>query len=189
MNAFDNGFGLETDIRDHNRKIVISHDPPTDGSIAISEMEKHFLAADRDGKPIALNVKSDGIADLLDSAPFLRSLSNAFFFDMSVPQMMVFEKHSLAFFTRISEVENEPSLYDVAAGVWIDQFYRDWADAETILRCTIDGKLVCIVSPELHGRDYRPYWEYLGQLHEQGQLDDRAMLCTDYPEQARDLFT
>jgi hypothetical protein len=31
--ALQNGFGIETDFRDHNGKVVISHDPVTADSI------------------------------------------------------------------------------------------------------------------------------------------------------------
>ena len=59
LRSFNLNFGTETDLRDQNGEIVISHDIPKNDSLLF----KNFLKALND-KPLtlALNVKADGLA-------------------------------------------------------------------------------------------------------------------------------
>jgi hypothetical protein len=61
--SFRLGFGTETDIRDYNGNLVISHDIPTGSSISIDEF---FNIYNRQSNSIlALNIKSDGLQSIL----------------------------------------------------------------------------------------------------------------------------
>jgi hypothetical protein len=46
------------------------------------------------------------------------------------------------------------------------------------------GKQVCVVSPELHSREHLDLWHSLKKMS--GTTD--LLLCTDFPEQARQFF-
>ena len=48
------------------------------------------------------------------------------------------------------------------------------------------GKRCCVVSPELHGREHRAVWDLLraSDVVE----SDLVMICTDLPEDAREVF-
>ena len=63
--ALDAGYGLETDLRDHAGRIVISHDPP--GSQGEPEFDfEQLLRLYRElgaTGTLALNIKSDGLAE------------------------------------------------------------------------------------------------------------------------------
>ena len=87
-------------------------------------------------------------------------------------------------FTRLSDVEQTPIWLEHSCGVWLDSFYNDWYDLETINKLLVTGKQVCIVSPELHNRDYSLVWNMLYSLKESSGL----MLCTDFPEKAQSFF-
>ena len=50
----------------------------------------------------------------------------------------------------------------------------------------MNGKRVCLVSPELHGRPYRPFWDMIKQ-NGLG-MSDQIELCTDRPDEAREYF-
>ena len=46
---------------------------------------------------------------------------------------------------------------------------------------------MCIVSPELHGREPYEEWKAYKSIEEKFGKD-RLMLCTDYPEGAKEFF-
>ena len=49
-----------------------------------------------------------------------------------------------------------------------------------------DGKKVCLVSPELHGRNPKVLWQEL--RHKNLHYKDSFLLCTDFPAKAREVF-
>lgn len=177
------GFGIETDLRDSHGGIVISHDMPGAGAMPLSV----FLdLAEREAcrQPLALNIKADGLQAALAEAMMHRAVADWFVFDMSVPDMLGYRRRGMPYFTRESEVEPEPALYDDASGVWMDQFFGDWVGPDRIGRHLDAGKRVALVSPELHGRDHRPFWDRLAGAS--WRHNDAVLLCTDFPDQARD---
>jgi hypothetical protein len=181
--SYDLGFGTETDVRDLRGELMIAHDMPTGEEISLAAMLD--ILAGRT-LPLAMNVKADGLARALKAVMDARGVADWFTFDMSVPETVVQLRLGLPVFTRASEYEMPPPLYDRAIGVWLDAFTGQWwepAVAEGFLR---DGKRVCIVSPELHGRDPLPLWS---RLEASGLAAHPAlMLCTDLPEDARARF-
>lgn len=182
--SFSLGFGTETDVRDSSGRLVISHDMPTGGEMTLEALLDLLGPADL---PLALNIKADGLAGALRDMMRGRPQRAWFVFDMSVPDMRSHLAVGNPVFTRVSEVESEPSYYERCRGVWLDAFEQDAWRAERIPRFVADGKQVCIVSPELHGREPAPFWEAL-RTAGPAVLGDDVLLCTDLPEQARDYF-
>lgn len=181
--SFGLGFGTETDIRDSLGRLVISHDMPTGKEQGFDE----FLAcaaATKRPLTLALNIKADGLADLLAEQLADYPLLDCFVFDMAVPDMRHYLNVGVPVFTRMSEVERSPAFLDRAAGVWLDAFDAEWYDNSIIQNLINMGKRVCIVSPELHGRPYQNHWS---QLSIWGDAD-QVILCTDKPEEARAYF-
>ncbi|MCJ2033220.1 phosphodiesterase [Methylobacterium sp. J-068] len=182
--AFDRtlaaGFGTETDVRDCGGKLVVSHDPPAGTEMPWDAVVRAF---DGTGLPLAVNVKADGLAPLLATAFDGRAI-DWFAFDMSGPEMVRFRRAGLPYYTRHSDVEPDPILYAEADGVWLDAFETQWFDDTTITAHLARGKAVCIVSPELHGRDPAPLWRALARL----SGTPGVTLCTDQPDQARQVF-
>ena len=181
IRSFNLNFGTETDIRDRNGEIVISHDMPTNKSLLFNDFLKIL-----DGKPltIALNIKADGLAQKLKQIMHENSNVNWFVFDMSIPDMKSYLDLDMPTFTRLSDVEQTPIWIEHACGVWLDSFYNDWYDIEIVNKLLVAGKQVCIISPELHNRDYSLVWNMLYSLKECSGL----MLCTDFPEKAQSFF-
>lgn len=185
-NSFSLDFGTETDIRDYNGDLVISHDIPDKHALKVQvffEIHGQFDAS----LPLALNIKSDGLQDSLKKLLQEYDISNYFVFDMSVPDMMLYLKEGFNVFTRQSEFEKEPSFYDKAVGVWMDCFENDWVQVENIKFHLDNGKEICLVSPELHKRDHVPFWKKLRLLDK--QTSRNVILCTDFPEDARRFFS
>lgn len=180
--SFGLGFGTETDVRDCRGELVISHDMPGGSEMTVGGLLD--ILGDRN-LPLALNIKADGLAVPLRARLQARPLTRWFTFDMSVPDLVIQLRLGMPAFTRASEHERSPPCYDKAIGVWLDAFESQWYSADTIAAYLRDGKQVCIVSPELHGRDPVALWSSLrGAL----QAHPSLMLCTDWPEQARTFF-
>jgi hypothetical protein len=181
--SFRLGYGTETDIRDLSGSLVISHDPPQSADALLADIFFRLHHRFDPGLPLALNVKADGLQRLLGEAMGRYSMTNAFVFDMSVPDMLQWAKCGISYYTRHSDLEPEPSCYDRAAGVWLDAFHGDWWDMDVVARHLDNGKQVCVVSPELHGRSREAVWEMLAAC----SLKNAAglMICTDFPEDAK----
>ena len=105
---------------------------------------------------------------------------------MSVPDMLQQIKFGVPVFTRMSEYEREPSCYSDAAGVWLDGFKTIWYDFTVLRKLLKDGKRVCLVSPELHGRKEEELWDMLRA--NKTEASDKLLLCTDLPEKAQAFF-
>lgn len=179
--SFNSGFGTETDIRDNNGKLVVSHDMPCGNEMLLNDF---CLLKDVNKYTLAINIKSDGLAIPLKKIFNDFGITNWFVFDMSIPDTLSHIKAGNPVFTRLSDIEPEPLLLDKVAGVWLDGFKDDWYNEQVILNLLSLGKRVCIVSPELHGRDYIKVWEMLKSLCHYDQL----ILCTDYPLKAKTFF-
>ena len=155
--ALESGFGFESDIRDYKGELVISHNI-ADESCQKAEEVFCWLAEHEDRYCFAINIKADGLTNLLAGLLEKYHITNYFTFDMSVPQMVEYADMGLTYFTRQSEVEPDPIMYDKAAGVWIDGFWgTDWITEALLQRHIAAGKRICLVSPELHDREYRPF--------------------------------
>jgi hypothetical protein len=186
VRSFENGFGVETDIRDSTEKIFISHDMPKGNEMRVEE----FLAlysSYNSSFPLALNVKADGLFKIMAHLLQANKIDNYFFFDMSLPDALGYVKEGLKIFSRQSDYENAPYLYEEADGIWLDEFNQHWIDEETIQQHFAKKKKVCIVSPELHKRNYKEEWEHYKYITYKFGLEN-LMLCTDYPAEAKTFF-
>lgn len=190
--SLDRGFGIETDLRDRCRRVVIAHDPPAcppsgdAGGLMTLDDFLALCATRGPGLPLALNIKADGLQRPVREAVERHGTVGAFVFDMSVPDTLGYLDVGLPVYVRHSDIEPEPVLYDRAAGVWLDQFFSDWIGPDTIARHLDAGKAVCLVSPELHRRDHRAQWERLAAAGL--QTAPGFMLCTDFPDAAATAF-
>lgn len=183
------GFGIETDIRDLNGELVVCHDIPLPGQSLLSFdsfLELYRNNIDEDAV-LAINIKSDGLHELIRAAIDKHGIRSYFTFDMSFPTLFFnYRKNGLRFFTSVNEYMQRPALIDEALGVWLDAYTDIWYSADDIARYLSVGKEVCIVSPELHARPHNELWEML----KDGGLSklDTLSLCTDFPMQAKQYF-
>jgi len=182
--SFKLGFGTETDLRDFNGTVVISHDVPKGHELTFLNFLDIYKNSSSIPLPLALNVKADGLSEMVRIALTDYSDLDVFVFDMSVPDMRNYFDVGIPVFTRMSEVEKSPAWFEHSAGVWLDGFESTWFDEDTLDRLLATGKRVCVVSSELHGRDPKELWSML-YLH---RNVDNLLLCTDYPERARKFF-
>jgi glycerophosphoryl diester phosphodiesterase len=184
LRAFEAGYGIETDVRDHDGSLVVAHDPPKGtGHIPFEWVIEQFAKADQPGW-LAINIKADGLQDPLNDMLRFHCIDRAFVFDMAVPDALGYLRRGFQCFTRESEVEPEPSFLEDASGVWIDCFRSDWITEDSIRKHTQRGRKVALVSPELHGRPHRAAWE----SWRASRLEQELMLCTDLVGEAVEFF-
>lgn len=183
--ALENGYGFESDIRDYCEKLVISHNIAS-ASSPDAEKVMSMLHEHQDKYCFAINIKADGLIEPLKLLLKRYHISNYFTFDMSVPQMIEYKQAGLSFFTRKSEFEPEPVMYAEATGIWVDAFEDDsWITSSLLNKYLADGKIVCIVSPDLHGKSNIIFWNRLKNFD---IGFENVYLCTDQPDEAKKFF-
>jgi len=179
VRSFEGGFGTETDVRDRAGVLVISHDPPAEEQlVTLDELLGMYADAGQPGM-LALNVKADGLQVGIFDAISRAGITSWFAFDMSVPDTLGYRKAALPYFTRLSEYERSPVLLDEAAGIWLDAFETEWFDEALVSGHIIAGRVVCLVSPELHGRDPEASWSRWADWD--ATRYDEFVVCTDRP--------
>lgn len=182
--SFSLGFGTETDVRDYNGNLVISHDIPTESSLLIDDFFKIYKT--QSYSTLALNIKSDGLQSILKSKLREYNIQNYFVFDMSIPDSIGYINNNMKLFSRQSEYEKIPVFYDQAEGIWLDGFNEEWYDLDLITDHIKKGKKVAIVSSELHGRDHMGLWEFIRTSNL--DKEEKLILCSDFPELASEYF-
>jgi hypothetical protein len=185
IRSFSLGFGTETDLRDYDGVLVISHDIAIKESIRAGSFFETYKKHNQQST-LALNIKANGLQSQLKTLLKQHKIINYFVFDMSVPDTLNYINQGISFYSRQSEYEPQPAFYSECKGIWLDAFNSIWYDNNLILDHIRNNKLVAIVSPELHKRAHTPLWQQLktGKLHQQKGI----ILCTDHPEQASDFF-
>lgn len=123
--------------------------------------------------PLALNIKADGLQIKLKY-----NIENYFVFDMSVPDGIQYLKQNIKSFTRESEYEKIPSFYDESSGVWLDEFQGHWINKEVIEKHIKNNKQICIVSPDLHKREYKNEWKHYKEIENELGINN-LMICTE----------
>lgn len=180
--AIDCGYGFETDLRDYGGKLVISHNPPTGNEITVESVFKMY-SQKQSNVPLALNIKADGLQEMLAELLVKYNIDNYFFFDMSVCDTLPYISQNFKIASRRSEYEKEMPFYKNSTTVWVDFFIDDSLVLPEVERILKDGKIACVVSPELHGRDYSNLWNQLKCMD-----NSNLYLCTDYPGKAEIFF-
>lgn len=170
--AFESGMGVETDFRDYQANLVLSHD------ILLNQQFTPFTGFNTKDR-YAINLKSDGLLNLF--LPFVDRIrmSGSFIFDGSIPEMVRYRDAGIPHALRLSEYETElPWKSDY---VWVDAFESDWWISDESLKSLFTSHHLVFVSPELHGRDHRLAFEAFVEFRRKyGKV---FSVCTDLPSE------
>lgn len=180
--AIECGFGFETDFRDYGGRLLISHNPPVGDELSADELFRIYIESGSK-ETLALNIKADGLQDMMLELLKKYGIENYFLFDMSVCDIIPYIERNMKIASRSSEFEPYLPFYKDCEVVWIDYFDGRTNIIEELCKYIADGKKPCIVSPELHQLPYEPMWH---MLKENGFMD--IMLCTDVPDKAEQYF-
>ena len=180
--AIECGYGFETDFRDFGGKVLISHNPPQGNELTADELFRIY-AESGSKEMLALNIKADGLQDMMLELLKKYGIENYFLFDMSVCDTILYIERNMKIASRSSEFEPYLPFYKDSEVVWVDYFDGRTNIIEELRKYIADDKKPCIVSPELHGLPYEPMWQ---MLKENGLTN--IMLCTDVPDKAEQYF-
>ena len=180
--AFEAGYGVETDVRDLNGVLVISHDMAQEGGLTLDQMLDIRRAFGRPGV-LALNVKCDGLCAPLVEAISRSKVERYFVFDMSVPDTLPYLRAGAEFYTRRSEYEAGSPLDDKASGIWWDCFSGE-GEESLVSSALIERRPSAFVSPELHRRSHAEVWQAWKRALVAGDGAFPVQLCTDFPDVA-----
>ena len=176
------GYGFETDFRDCGGKLLISHNPPIGDELTANELFRIY-AESGSKKTLALNIKADGLQEMMLELLKKYGIGNYFLFDMSVCDTIPYIERKMQIASRSSEFEPYLPFYKESEVVWVDYFDGRTNIVDELRKYIADGKVPCIASPELHGLPYEAMWR---MLKENGFTDN--MLCTDVPDKADKYF-
>ncbi len=144
-------YGVEVDIRSQGSRLVIHHDAFVSG-----ESFEDWIEVYRHGTLI-LNVKEEGLEDTLLGIVARRRIEKFFFLDQSFPFLMRYaNRGERRCAVRVSEYESVDTALTLAGRIdwtWIDCFTRFPIDGTQARRLQQAGFRLCLVSPELQGRD------------------------------------
>ena len=179
-----NKYGVEVDIRSYGNKLVIHHDPFVEG-----EIFEDWLKEYKHGT-LVLNVKEEGLEERLIKLMGNHEIHDYFFLDQSFPFLIKYSKqgvHRCA--VRVSEFESIQTALTLARKVdwvWVDCFTHFPLSHNNAKSLQEAGLKLCLVSPELQGRDANIEIPQFVQL-----LQDRAIkidaVCTKRPELWKEL--
>jgi hypothetical protein len=139
-------YGVEIDLRTSNGALILSHDPFVEGDL-FSEWLKYWR-----GQALILNVKEDGLEDVILKQLNTYRISDFFFLDQSYPAIRRTINLGLTkVATRVSDYEDlETALKSGSDWVWLDSFSGDWEYLkEGVPTLVKNGQKTCLVSPEL----------------------------------------
>lgn len=172
-------YGVELDLRSSGSDLIIHHDPFVQGV-----RFEDWLACYRHGTLI-LNVKEEGLESRLIDMMRERGIDDYFFLDQSFPFLIKWSAKGVRqCAVRVSEFESIDTAMTLAGRVdwvWVDCFTRFPIDGLQAERLQGAGFKLCLVSPELQGRDAGVEIPALKQLlTEQGIQADAV--CTKRPD-------
>lgn len=148
-------YGVEVDIRSNGKQLVIHHDPLNEGEL-FEEWLRKF-----NHKTLILNVKEEGLESHLISLMSKYYIEDYFFLDQSFPFLVKWSKLGESrCAVRVSEfesIETALSLEGKVRWVWVDCFNVFPLNKLDADRLHDAGFNLCIVSPELQGRDAETY--------------------------------
>ncbi len=178
LKATPMAYGVEVDIRSWGDRLVIHHDPFVEG-----EDFETWLAAYRHGTLI-LNVKEEGLEARLVELMRARGIEDYFFLDQSFPFLVKWSKAGLRnCAVRVSEFEAVETALTLAGKidwVWVDCFTYFPLSGEDAGRLQKAGFRLCLVSPELQGRDTAEISALAGLLAQRNIRPEAV--CTKRPD-------
>ncbi len=172
-------YGVEVDIRSNDQHLIIHHDPMCGGEIFAD-----WLQAYRHGTLI-LNVKEEGLEEDLLTLMSAHGIEDFFFLDQSFPFLIKWaQRIEGRCAVRISEYESIETALSLAGKVnwvWVDCFSTLPIDSTQAQQLKDAGFRLCMVSPELQGRDAQIEIARFHRLINKRNIIPTAV-CTKHPE-------
>jgi hypothetical protein len=179
LNATPTQYGVEVDIRSYGDRLVIHHDPFIEG-----ESFDLWIAAYRHGTLI-LNVKEEGLERRLTERMQQFGIHDYFFLDQSFPFLIKSansgEQRCAIRVSEFESIQTALTLAGKVGWVWVDCFTHFPLSSDDATALQDAGFKLCLVSPELQGRDAELEISQLTQLLVEREIRADAV-CTKRPE-------
>ena len=138
--------GVEIDLRSKDSRIILQHDPYKNGEDFEKWLEVWF------GQFLILNIKEEGLEELIFKILLEREISNYFLLDQSFPFLhRTLRSGNKKVAVRVSDIESiETALSVDSEWVWVDCFNGNWEFLLDMIPKLVNAKKkICLVSPEL----------------------------------------
>ena len=172
-------YGVEVDIRSYKEQLIIHHDP-----YVLGEIFEDWIKA-YDHEMLILNVKEEGLEERLIKIMNEYKIDDYFFLDQSFPFLIKWssfgERRCAVRVSEFESVETAMTLAGKIDWVWVDCFSRLAMTYQDSIRLHQAGFNICLVSPELQGRDGIVEIPKLADLLRDQQIEVNA-ICTKMPE-------
>lgn len=172
-------YGVEIDIRSFGERLVVHHDPFVEGD------DLQEWIANYRHKTLILNVKEEGLEDKILDLLKKYGIQDYFFLDQSFPFLIKYSRVGIRkCAVRISEYESIETALSLAGKVdwiWIDCFDKFPLTSNDSKLLQSRGFKLCIVSPELQGRNPEIEIPEMSSFFEETSLSPEAV-CTKRPD-------
>ena len=149
------------DIRSFRNRLIVHHEPFVE-AIDFEEWIKHFHH-----NTLILNIKEEGIEYRVKDIVEKHGIKDYFFLDLSFPYLIKMiktgEKRVAVRFSEYESLETTLSLAGKADWVWVDCFTK-MPLTEGAYKALSQHFKICIVSPELQGKDVKEIMVYKAML-------------------------
>ena len=147
----DKKYGIEVDIRSEGNQLITHHDPFSGGDL-FEDWIKNYKHG-----TLILNVKEEGLESRIISLMKREKIDDYFFLDQSFPFLIKWanlgETKCAARVSEFESIETALTLAGKIKWIWVDCFTRFPLSYDGYLKLKNAGFNLCIVSPELQGRD------------------------------------
>jgi len=172
-----NKFGVEIDLRSNNNTLILHHDPFQEGAL-FDEWLQFFKH-----KTLILNVKEEGLEEIILKKIQDHCIEDFFFLDQSFPFLrktaMMGESRCALRVSEFESIKTVLSLNVKVDWIWLDCFSKFPIDIDEYFLLKESGFKLCIVSPELQGRtDHIHVLEFKHEIEKMGIKGDAV--CTKY---------
>jgi hypothetical protein len=140
--------GIEFDLRDSNRALIVQHDACQEG-----QLFSEFLQFCPPTKFYIVNIKAEGIEEMAIDMLTKHGIHQFFLLDCGMPSIVrLGRKGERRIAIRFSEYESFETVMAIApfvSWIWIDTFTQLIFTKEQAIKAKQLGLRLCLVSPEL----------------------------------------
>jgi hypothetical protein len=172
-------YGVEMDLHAFGNRLVVHHNPFVD-AVDFEQWLTGFNHAF-----LILNIKEEGIEQNVKEIVLSHGIKNFFMLDLSFPALIKMvrsgEPRVAVRVSYYEPIEAAFSLANLAEWVWLDLFQDKFPLNFSQIQALKDAQYkICLVSPELHGREISSLAGLRLFLEENSIVLDAV--CTKYPE-------
>ena len=179
LDSTDTRFGVEVDLRSNGNQLVAAHDPFFEGE------DFGFWIEGLNHSTLIVNVKEEGLENRVLSVLKDRGIEDFFLLDQSFPSLvkcaLAGEGRTAVRVSEFESIETALLLSGKVRWVWLDSFGEFLFSETEVTRLVSAGFQICVVSPELQGRDAD--FEVPALLQQFGQWGiELDAVCTKRPD-------